>query len=73
MAPVQNAILPSPEEYPPLAPIPAVRSRKESAKLSRSNSSMPKDCPFVPPNLPSRCTWKPNADRKDCPHSKEEV
>ena len=35
--------------------------------------SMPKDCPFVPPNLPSRCTWKPNADRKDCPHTKEEV
>jgi len=75
MAPVQNATpLPSPEDYPPLAPIPAIRTRKPSAaKLSRSGSSMPKDCPFVPPNLPSRCTWKPNADRKDCPHTKEEV
>lgn len=73
MAPVQNATLPSPEEYPPLAPIPAIRTRKGSVKLSRSSSSMPKDGPFVRPDLPSRCTWKPNASAKDCPHTKDEV
>lgn len=30
-------------------------------------------CPFVPPDVPARCTWKLGADEKDNPHTKPEV
>ena len=53
------------EHYPPVAPIPASRLSRKSSKTrmtSGASSGL-----AVPPNLPSRCTWKPNA--KNSPHS----
>ena len=53
------------EHYPPVAPIPASRLSRKSSKvrMTSGNSSGL----TVPPNLPSRCTWKPNA--KNSPHT----
>ena len=45
-----------PENYPPVAPIPAIRKRSKSIVKQMSSGS---DGLAVPPNLPSRCTWKP--------------
>ena len=40
---------------------------------SKSPASPGKDkCPFVPPNVPARCTWKVGADAKENPHTKVE-
>jgi len=48
-----------------------------SSKLSGAGSSSlspNKDkCPFIPPDVPARCTWKVGADVKDNPHTKSNV
>lgn len=45
----------NPENYPPVAPIPAMRKRSKSFVKQVSTV----DGLAIPPNLPSRCTWKP--------------
>ena len=44
-----------PENYPPVAPIPAIGKRSKSIVKQMSSGS---DGLVIPPNLPSRCTWK---------------
>jgi len=62
--------------YPPVAPIPATRRArgKSPAKaINRQPSMHSLDCPedFVRPDLPSRCTWSPDADKTNSPHTKD--
>ena len=53
--------------YPPIAPIPALRkkSSKIQRQMSRPNSG---GGLAIPPNLPSRCTWTPGS-KEPTPHS----
>ena len=62
--------------YPPVAPIPAIRRArgKSPAKtISRHPSMHSLECPedFIRPDLPSRCTWSPHADKAKSPHTKD--
>ena len=54
--------------YPPIAPIPALRkkSSKIQRQMSRPNSDM--GGLAILPNLPSRCTWQPGS-KEPTPHT----
>ena len=62
-------------EYPPVAPIPAIRKKRttsiSAAKMSGQGVSH--ECPvnFIRPDLPSRCTWAKDKCPADSPHSKD--
>lgn len=71
MAPVSTVALSSPisdkDSFPPVAPIPIKRGRKQSEK----NVKM--DLELIRPDLPSRCTWNKDKKPSECPHSRDSV
>ena len=63
--------------YPPVAPIPAVRRKTRGKSPMRQNSfskshSLESPHDFIRPDLPSRCTWSPTADKNKSPHTQDQ-
>ena len=61
--------------YPPSAPIPPLRKTgKSPSRMNRQSSLHSLDNPedFIRPDLPSRCTWSPTADKTKSPHTKDQ-